>query len=121
MTVLEHTGTDAPARIGWIGEPWPWVRETSPVMPTLAAPPGMPSGRDTLWAAATLAASQASRGQAILAALTFLDRFPDAERLWEAAECSPGSPSLALALQLRCSSAAQVARSARAAAMAEIR
>lgn len=108
MTVATLPAATAPAAEWPMPAAWIHLR-TAPRRPAASV-------RESLRAAASLASAQRTRGQAIRAALTFLARFPDAERLWENAECPHGSASLALVLQLRCSSAAQVAQSAQAAA-----
>ena len=79
-----------------------------------AAPPA--AIQDALAAAATLAAAQSSREGAITAALGFLRHFPAARAAWDAAERGAAGVSVALILQQRCSTAAEVAASLRRAA-----
>ena len=79
-----------------------------------AAPPA--AIQDALAAAAALAAAQSSRESAITAALGFLTHFPTARDAWEAAERGRAGVSVALILQRRYSTAAEVAASLRRAA-----
>ena len=79
-----------------------------------AAPPA--AIQDALAAAAALAAAQSSRESAITAALGFLTHFPTARDAWEAAERGRAGVSVALILQRRYSTAAEVAVSLRRAA-----